>query len=262
MKKSILIFGLFILCSEQKSFCQPGAWLTFGNNAIPVNILGTNTGGNNLYIHSGGVQSIFISGITHYVGMGVNFIAPNYLLDVSGPNGFAGNIDIANPFDAYCIGGTAAHNIAANILWVNGNFTNLFCGSLAGNANAGYSRTTLVGNYAGNIMTAGANDNTAMGYHALLSNTTGNNNTALGSNANVASPNLTNATAIGANALATKSNSVVMGNTDVKHFVFNGDLEPGLNNAGKAGQVLTSQGAGNAPQWQTPSDTSKKKLTA
>jgi hypothetical protein len=57
--------------------------------------------------------------------------------------------------------------------------------------------------------------NTAIGMNALGSNTTGYNNTTIGYWANVGSNDLTNATAIGSFAVATASNQVVIGNSNV-----------------------------------------------
>jgi hypothetical protein len=108
--------------------------------------------------------------------------------------------------------------------------------------------------YAALISNTTGSNNTALGNAALAYNTTGSNNTALGSGADVYSVNLTNATAIGAGAGVSESNTVVMGNTFVTQFEFNGALMPhvgGTYTAGTSGQVLTSQGAGVAPQWST-----------
>jgi len=65
------------------------------------------------------------------------------------------------------------------------------------------------------LMNTTGKDNTAIGTGALTKNTTGNRNTAVGSTADVSQNNLTNATAIGYGAIATESNQVTIGNSDV-----------------------------------------------
>jgi len=105
--------------------------------------------------------------------------------------------------------------------------------------------------YQAGIINTG-NFNAAFGYMALGTNTTGTQNTAIGYNANVASNNLTNTTAIGYNAMVATSNTITLGNNSVTATEFNGALMPyygAAYNAGTVGQVLTSQGAGSAPQW-------------
>ena len=59
------------------------------------------------------------------------------------------------------------------------------------------------------------NGNVGVGVRALQANTTGNYNTAIGYNANVKAGHFTNATAIGHGAIATASNQVTIGNSNV-----------------------------------------------
>lgn len=65
--------------------------------------------------------------------------------------------------------------------------------------------------------------NTAIGWNALYNNKTGHNNTAIGSNADIAEKYFSNATAIGAYAIATASNQVMLGSTDVETVMAAGD---------------------------------------
>ena len=64
-------------------------------------------------------------------------------------------------------------------------------------------------------MNTTGNNNTAVGNGALKNNATGAGNTAVGSGADVSKNNLTNATAIGYGAVATASNQVTIGNSNV-----------------------------------------------
>jgi len=58
-------------------------------------------------------------------------------------------------------------------------------------------------------------NNVAIGGNALSANTTGSQNTAVGHNANVSEGNFTNTTAIGYGAVATASNQIMLGNSNV-----------------------------------------------
>jgi inorganic pyrophosphatase len=73
----------------------------------------------------------------------------------------------------------------------------------------------FLGDYAGYQNSTGQN-NTAIGYKALYNNVSGSFNIAIGSRADVNSGNLDNATVIGYNAKVSSSNSMVLGNQDVK----------------------------------------------
>ena len=108
------------------------------------------------------------------------------------------------------------------------------------------NRNTAAG-YEALRFTTGAN-NTSLGYSAGSVNTTGSDNTFIGhnANANAGSTGLINATAIGSGATVSTSNRVKLGNNaDVE---FDNALLPG-GISGTAGQVLQSNGAGNAPTW-------------
>jgi ubiquinone biosynthesis protein UbiJ len=102
-------------------------------------------------------------------------------------------------------------------------------------------------------------ENTAIGKNALITNTTGSNNTAIGSNADVAFNNLSNATAIGYSASVSTSNTIQLGNADVRNVKTSGTITSGAvtypNTAGTNGQVLTSNGAGDA-SWISPTSVS------
>ena len=109
------------------------------------------------------------------------------------------------------------------------------------------------------------NNNVGLGRVSGLTNTTGVNNTFLGSGADASVNNLTNATAIGANSIVSQSNSLILGNNanvgigtntpseklEVIGYTKTDSLRV-LAGAGTAGQVLTSDAAGNAT-WQTAS---------
>jgi hypothetical protein len=85
---------------------------------------------------------------------------------------------------------------------------------------AGYQSTgsfnMMLGVHAGFFNSTGSN-NVMIGGDAGKFNTDGNFNTFIGVNANVSqsATNLTNATAIGYNAIATRSNTMILGNNDV-----------------------------------------------
>lgn len=133
--------------------------------------------------------------------------------------------------------------------------TNVAVGNVALSNNTSGTNNVAVGVNALSFNTT-ANNNTAVGVQALQTNTTGANNTALGFNADVSSVALSNVTVIGANAIGTVSNSIVLGASSVTQVQFNGALMPFYSaayQAGTVGQVLTSQGAGAAPQWTTVS---------
>lgn len=103
--------------------------------------------------------------------------------------------------------------------------------------------------------------NTAIGGQAFGSNIMANNNTAVGYKADASVAGLTNATAIGANASVSQSNTLVLGSTGVTQTEFNGALMPnnsGSYSAGNPGDVLTSQGPSNPPQWKPAGVTAAK----
>ncbi len=131
------------------------------------------------------------------------------------------------------------------------------------NITGGGSNTALGAN---SLYNTTAGRNTAVGDSALVSNTTGEYNTALGYDADVSTGGLTNATAVGYQAVATASNSITLGNSNVTSlylpgYIAVGDIlytstGAGLVTAltpGASGTVLESAGAGAAPTWQNVS---------
>ncbi len=102
--------------------------------------------------------------------------------------------------------------------------------------------------------------NTFYGVLAGTGNVTGNSNTAIGNKVSFGSSALINATAIGSNAIVNTSNTVQLGDANVR-LVYAGTgtnaslITGGLQVTGGtlgAGKVLTSDAAGNAT-WQVPS---------
>lgn len=112
-----------------------------------------------------------------------------------------GEFNTAMGYMALPSGSTGNFNTAvgARSLWVH---------SSGGN-------NTAIGGYALNNNSTGSS-NTAVGTSALAGNGTGSNNTAIGASAGVGAPNLTHATAIGSGAQVSTSNSLVLGNNNVK----------------------------------------------
>jgi len=122
---------------------------------------------------------------------------------------------------------------------------NALVASTSGTPNTAVGYNAMAGNTTGG-------SNAALGNNALSANITGSDNTAVGALANVTVTGLTNATAIGFSASVATSNTITMGNNAVTQYEFNGALMPyygAAYNAGAAGEILTSQGAGLAPQW-------------
>ncbi|MGB0881738.1 MAG: beta strand repeat-containing protein [Vicingaceae bacterium] len=145
-----------------------------------------------------------------------------------------------------------------------------------GNTDVGAFNTSIGGsallyNISGNSNTAvgylslintTANNNVGLGRGTGLTNTIGTDNTFLGYGADASVNNLTNATAIGANSIVSQSNSLILGNNanvgigtntpseklEVIGYTKTDSLRV-LAGAGTAGQVLTSDAAGNAT-WQ------------
>lgn len=101
--------------------------------------------------------------------------------------------------------------------------------------------------YASGAGGTSGHNNTAIGDSTYF-NTNGSFNTCVGSGAECGT-HQSNSTAIGAGAVCASNNQVVLGNTSVNSFVFNGDLEPGVGNYGTSGQLLASGGSGVAPAW-------------
>lgn len=92
---------------------------------------------------------------------------------------------------------------------------NVSIGAYAGLNNTTANNNSFLGQYAGYYNTTGS-QNTFLGRGTGLNNTTGGANTFIGYNADASTNNLTNATAIGANATVTASNSMVLGDNNVK----------------------------------------------
>lgn len=122
--------------------------------AQPINFFTNNT--QKMTILSGG-------------NVGINTSSPAFKLQVSG-----GDIDAATSTNGYRIGGNY-------ILWHNGNTTDIFVGTFAGNSTLTGHYNTFMGNNAGNANTSGTT-NAFFGNVAGTLNTTGSNNTFLGAN--------------------------------------------------------------------------------
>ena len=118
------------------------------------------------------------------------------------------------------------------------------------------SGNTAIGKNAGSGLTTGSN-NTLMGFGAGSAITTGEENTLIGLNAG---NNLTSGSTnivIGRNATASSgsvTNEVTLGGTTITNTRIRGTISVGnlTPSPGTLGQVLTSQGAVNPPQWSSP----------
>lgn len=93
-------------------------------------------------------------------------------------------------------------------------YDNSACGAAALYFNTTGSLNTAMGMFALNANITGSK-NTAVGFSALATNSTGFYNTAIGYRADVNAADLVNSTAIGDSALATASNQVRIGNSNV-----------------------------------------------
>jgi len=118
------------------------------------------------------------------------------------------------------------------------------------------SGNTAIGKNAGSGLTTGSN-NTLMGFGSGSALTTGEENTLIGLNAG---NNLTSGSTnivIGRNATASSgsvTNEVTLGGTTITNTRIRGTISVGnlTPSPGTLGQVLTSQGAVNPPQWSSP----------
>jgi hypothetical protein len=128
-----------------------------------------------------------------------------------------GSYNTANGSYALYYNTTGSYNTAIGYYALHKNTTGNY--NTANGYYALYTNTTGRYNTASGYYALYANTtgyyNTAIGRSALYTNTTGSNNTAIGYYADVSSGNLSNATAIGYEALATASDQVRIGNSDV-----------------------------------------------
>lgn len=140
-------------------------------------------------------RMIIYDGSFGYVGIGLNYLTPDNLLDVDG-----GDIDVNTITRGYMINDNY-------VLWHNGNEENIFVGVGAGNNNLSGTDNTFAGENAGNSNVDG-NHNTAVGSEALQSSSTASDNdmTAIGYQAlkNASGTNNTwgGLTAVGSGALS------------------------------------------------------------
>jgi hypothetical protein len=201
---------------------------------------------------------------------------PTFTVDAKGRITAAGTVSATSTGVPYT-GATAAVNLGAYDLTVNGIRVGLGGGAISGNTAIGQGalnlNTTGVGNTAvgSNSMsvTTGSYNtslgaaslsrntggfNTAVGVRALENNTSGTYNTALGLESDVSVNNLTNATAIGYRATVNASNRIQLGNTSVNNVRTSGTLTAGAvtypNTDGTANQVLSTTGSGTLT-WTT-----------
>ncbi len=163
--------------------------------------------------------------------------------------------------------------IGSDALYSNTNGgNNTALGGYSLNSNIDGSGNTAVGLQASRLNTSGYN-NTSLGLGSLYANTTGFYNLALGANSastnitgdklsligaesDVTVDGLTNATAIGYGAEVDASNKIQLGDANVTSVSTSGKLTTGAvtypNTDGTSGQVLSTDGSGNA-SWTTVS---------
>ena len=189
-----------------------------GTNALHSNSKGhSNTayGVNSLYKNDTGNYNVALGANSLYTNTsGVNNIAVGYNSLVFNTNGYS-NTAVGHQSLFYNSIGYINVAIGQDALYNN----------TKGYANVAVGNTSLVYNTEGYYNTAIGHQslfynstgyyNTAIGQSALISNSTGYYNTAIGQSANVGSGDLTNATAIGYNTVATASNQVRLGNSNV-----------------------------------------------
>jgi hypothetical protein len=120
-----------------------------------------------------GIQRMTIRNGTGFVGIGLGFAAPNFLLDVNG-----GDINVNSANRGYRIA-------SSYVLWHNGIASNIYVGVNAGSALSTGIQNTFVGSGSGNQNTS-ADANAFFGYNAGTNTTTGSQNTFLGHLAGVA----------------------------------------------------------------------------
>ena len=116
-----------------------------------------------------------------------------------------------------------------------------------GNRNTSIGHGSLLNNTEGNY-------NVALGDSSLQFNTVGNYNVSIGYQANTSFESDSNCIAIGYGATTNGSNKVQIGNSDITNLKTFGTITAGAitypNITGTVGQVLTTDGAGNAT-WQS-----------
>jgi len=136
-------------------------------------------------------------------GAGVNTSSPInrnvFIGSFAGHDNTTGDGNIAVGQGAMVFNSDGNFNVAVgmNALYLN-----------TGEGNSAFGESSLVNNTEGSR-------NTAIGNHSMVSNITGDYNTALGYNADVATEALVNSTAIGNGCIATASNQVRIGNSNV-----------------------------------------------
>jgi trimeric autotransporter adhesin len=200
-----------------------GANAAFGSGALYNNTIGN-------YNVSVGFQSLYYNNTDQNVAVGYQSLFDNS----------TGNGSVAVGFQSLYANNGGGGHVAIGYMALYSNTTgkiNTAIGSTAlysnttGNYNVATGNTALYVNTTGGDNTANGfqalysnttgNKNTAIGYYAMGVNVTGSNNTGLGYNADVGSANLSNATAIGYNAIATASNTVQIGDSNITDLYTN-----------------------------------------
>lgn len=210
----------------------------FNNNAFGSYVLGNNDSGSYntgagsgaLFSNTGGHQNSAFGRRTLYNninGFSNVAVGSSALFTDPRPRNLVAIGDSAlynNVTDPINVGGHSNTAIGSKSLYTNNiGYQNTAIGfrSLYYNQ-SGFSNSAVGWTALGNNTLGTAN--TAVGNQSLSLNATGNYNTAIGFNANVALDNLTNATAIGAYALATASNSIQLGNSDITNVNTYGNI--------------------------------------
>ncbi len=189
MKTKLLFLGVIVFLAGL-NFSIAQKWSYGGDNISPVDYVGTNNPFP-LNFKSNSVQRMTINNISGNVGIGLNFLTPNHLLDVRG-----GDINVQTINRGYMINNNY-------VLWHKGIINNIFVGVGAGaNATASSTNNTLVGFRAGSLGNGGTfTSNTLVGTQAGFT-TQGTKNTFVGYQAgfNYSSPGQVVSTFIGAEA--------------------------------------------------------------
>lgn len=221
-----------------------------GNSAFGLGVLVNNsTGTNNTGLGNGSLFLNTTGSINTAIGKGA------LQLNISSLGNTAIGYNALLSTNAPVNTGVGSFSLYSNTL---GSFNNALGSSAlysntAGNSNNAFGYLALQSN------TIGSN-NVAFGDKSLYNNISGFRNTAIGSGADVALSNLTNATAIGYNAIVSASNTIQLGNRNVREIYAGTGINAKLIAGGlqitggtlAAGNVLTSDAFGNAT-LQTPS---------